>query len=113
MKIVGGNPLRLECEAGETVTVRVLNSIKILDLVNYKWDGPDNLPGPTHKDTPISGAIDRRRTLGVQINYPEDSGGSFTMQATGDHGGDVSTHQDEQADGEEFSQFFYIFTVAQ
>ncbi len=111
MKIIGGNQLRLQCEVGETVTVRVLNSIKILNLVNYRWDGTET-PGPTDKNTPVTEKIDRRRTLGVQINYPEQSGGSFTMQATGDKGGDVSSYQDQQADDEEFSQFFYIFTVA-
>lgn len=110
MEIIDGNPLAIRCQPNEEVTVVVNKSVGIHQFVNYSLDGGPS-PGPIEKSTPVKFTVDKKRKLGVLINYAETSGGSFEMRVTGSAGGGAA-FADDQANGEHFDLFVFAFTVA-
>lgn len=110
MEIIGGNPLKIRCTQSEEITVVVKKSIGIHQFVNYSLDGGPS-PGPIEKGSPVKFIVDKKRKLGVLINYAETSGGSFEVEVTGSAGGSAA-FADDQANGEHFDLFVFTFTVA-
>jgi len=110
MRMIEGDPLDIQCDLDEDITVVVTKSIGIHEFVNYSLDGSSS-PGPVSKDTPVKFKVNKRRKLGVLINYADSSGGSFEIKATGSGGGDVPPFADDQASGEHFDQFIYTFNI--
>jgi hypothetical protein len=110
MKMNNGDPFDLIIDQDEAITVTVVRSIGLIDLVNYSLNGTA-FPGTKPKSEPVSFQVHRSSVLAMTLHYAENKGGSFSIQVTGDRGGDVSVASDNQADGEVFTTASYTFTI--
>jgi hypothetical protein len=110
MKMNKGNPLDLTVEQDEVLSVLIVRSTDLVDLVNYSLNGT-SFPGTKPKSEPLAFPVHRTGNLGVTVHYVDNDVGSFSIQATGDHGGDVSVFSDSQSPKESFRTFIYKLTV--
>ena len=110
MKINNGDPLDLTVEQDEVITVVIVRSTDLVDLVNYSLNGTA-FPGTRPKSQPLAFPVHRTGNLGVTLHYADSDGGSFSVQVTGDRGGDVSVFSDNQGANEAFRAFGYMLTV--
>jgi len=110
MKMNNGNPLDLTVEQDEVMSFLIVRSADLVDLVNYSLNGA-SFPGTKPKSEGLAFPVHRTSNLGVTVHYADDDGGSFSIQATGDRGGDVSVFSDSQEPKEAFRTFIYRLTV--
>jgi hypothetical protein len=110
MKMNNGDTFDLIVDQDEAITVIVVRSIGLVDLVNYSLNGTA-FPGTKPKSDPCSFQVHRSSVLSMTLHYADNEGGSFSIQVTGDHGGDVSVASDSQATGEAFTTVSYTFTI--
>src|SRR5690242_15872739 len=99
MKMNNGDPLDLTVEQDEVITVVIVRSTGLVDFVNYSLNGT-SFPGTKSKSEPLAIPVHRTGNLGVTLHYAENDGGSFSIQTTGDRGGDVSVFSASQAPNE-------------
>ena len=110
MKMNGGDPFDLIIDQDEAITVQIVRSIGLVDLVNYSLNGTA-FPGTKPKSEPCVFQVHRSSVLSMTLHYAENDKGSFSIQVTGDHGGDVSVASDSQATGEAFTTVSYTFSI--
>jgi hypothetical protein len=110
MKMKNGDPLDLIVEQDEVVTILVVRSIGLADLVNYSLNGTA-FPGTKPKSDPCVFPISKNSDLAMTLHYAADEGGNFTIQVTGGGGGDVSLFPETQAKGAAFRTVGYRFTL--
>ena len=110
MKMNNGDPLDLTVEQDEVITILIVRSTGLVEFVNYTLNGT-SFPGTKPKSEPLAFPVHRTGNLGVTLHYADDQGGSFSIQVTGDRGGDVSVFSDSQAPQEAFRAFGYMLTV--
>lgn len=110
MKMNHGDPFDLIIEQDEVVTVLIVRSIGLVELVNYSLNGTA-FPGTKQKSEPCVFPVHRSSVLSMTLHYAANDGGNFSIQVTGDRGGDVSVASDNQATGEAFTTVSYTFSI--
>lgn len=110
MKMKNGDPLDLIVEQDEVITILVVSSIGLAELVNYSLNGTA-FPGTKPKSEPCVFPVHRPSDLAMTLHYVANSGGSFSLQTTGDKGGEVSVFADTQAKGAAFRTVGYRFNL--
>ena len=110
MKINNKNPLDLQVEQDEVITVLIVRSIGLVELVNYSLNAT-SFPGTKPKGQPCVFPVHKSSNLGMTVHYAQNDGGSFSVQVTGDRGGDVSVFSANQATGEAFRTIGYMLTI--
>jgi hypothetical protein len=108
MKLKGTDPLDLFVEPDEVITIVVVSSTGLAELVNYSLNGTA-FPGTKPKSDPCVFPVHKNSDLAVTLHYVAKEGGSFSLQATGDKGGDVSVFSATQAKGAAFKTIGYRF----
>jgi hypothetical protein len=112
MKLKENDPLDLLVEEDEVITIRVVSSIGLADVINYSLNG-SAFPGTKPKNEPCVFPIHKNSDLAMTLHYVANSGGSFSIQTTGSKAGDVSVFPDTQGQGEAFRTVGYSFTIGQ
>lgn len=110
MKMKNNDPHDLIVEANEKITISIDRSTGLAETVNYSLNGT-NFPGPKPKNQPCEFPVTAHSNLAMTVHYVANDGGSFSIRATGDRGGDVSEYSDTQAPGAAFRTMGYRFTV--
>jgi hypothetical protein len=110
MKMNQGDPFDLIVEQDEVITILVVRSIGLVEFVNYSLNGTA-FPGTKPKSDPCVFQVHRSSVLSMTLHYAANAGGSFSMQVTGDRGGDVSVASDSQATDEAFTTVSYTFSI--
>jgi hypothetical protein len=110
MNMRDDNPLDLIVAQDEVITLLVVRSTGLADLVNYSLNAT-SFPGTKPKSEPCVFPVHRSSNLGMTVHYVGDDGGSFSVQATGDRGGDVSVFSANQATGEAFRTIGYMLAI--
>ena len=107
MRIVG--PLTYAANIGEQITIRIIQSSGIAQLVNYSIGGTPN-PGTIPKNSPCNLQVTQPVLVGQTGFFTDPQGGSFTTQVSGDPGGDPPDHVHyERAGTEAFHTLPYTF----
>lgn len=111
MKMNNGDPFDLSIAQDEVITVLIVRSTGVVEFVNYSLNGT-SFPGTKVKSEPCVFPVHRSSILAMTLHYAADDQGSFSIQVTGDRGGDVSVASDNQAAGEVFTTVSYTFTIS-
>jgi len=112
MKKRNNDPLDLIVEEDEVITILIVKSIELAELVNFSLNG-SAFPGTRPKSEPCVFPIHKNSDLAMTLHYVANSGGSFSVQTTGSQGGDVSVFTDTQNEGEAFRTVGYSFTIGE
>jgi hypothetical protein len=108
MKLIDDDIFDLAVAANEKITVKIVKSIGVVDLINYSWNGSDPvLPKQQPYERTPFGTNPNPSHLGVMIHFAGDDGGSFTIEVRGVQGGDVSSYDYDQGEGETFKPLIY------
>jgi len=110
VKINNKNPLDLQVEQDEVITLQIVRSIGLVELVNYSLNAT-SFPGTKPKSEPVVFPVQKSSNFGMTVHYAENAGGSFSVQVTGDRGGDVSVFSAKQAADEAFRTIGYMLTI--
>lgn len=108
MKLIGGDPLNIQCEDKETITVAVTDGT--VEKIATDLDG---VPGTLDKGDGLSIKVQpgKRRILVMTYPFKANEGESFETKATGDQGGDVSIDKYKQKVGEASKARMYTFNA--
>lgn len=110
MKIKQTDPLDLLVEADEVVTIQVVSSFGLAELVNFSLNGTA-FPGTKQKSDACVFPVHKNSDLAMTLHYVAKEGGSFSLQATGDKGGDISVFAATQAKNAAFKTIGYRFDI--
>jgi hypothetical protein len=103
------SPLTYVAGVGEQITIRIIQSTGIAQLVNYSIGGTSN-PGSVPKNAPCIFPVTQPVLVGQTAFFTDASGGSYTTQVSGDAGGDPPDHVAFQRAGTEaFHTLIYTF----
>src|SRR5260370_33876808 len=110
MKMRNNDPLDLIVQEDEVITIRIVKSIDLAELVNFSLNG-SAFPGTRPKSEPCVFPIHKNSDLAMTLHYVANSGGSFSVQTTRSQGGAVSVFTDTQAQGEAIKTGGYSITI--
>lgn len=128
MQMIDDNPFLLAVENGETITVKIIQSFGMAELVNYSLNG-SGMPFPKSTSLEFTVTKNGDGTLGfafrlggfqptgpnpsrlvMLLHFAGNNGGSFKVKVTGSQGG-VSGYSDDQRESEAFRTLMYTFSI--
>lgn len=117
MKKIAGSNFNLQVSDGETISVQISNTIKIVNQVIYVFNGSDPVLSTSQ---PYTRTLHKTGTdadpdpsvLSARVTFSDASGGHFRISVSGKAGEDTSVYDYDQAGSQASEQLNYILSFS-